>query len=442
LGIGFEFFQGERRVYPSFFQINPKESPQFVGLVQLLIHFQWNWVGVLAPEDERGEHFLSTLTPIPQEKEICLAFILMLKLDSYEITQKKFFLHILTLAKAEVFVLFGDLTVISTLIAAAYYFENIKKESFRKVCIFTSHWKIGLKESESTLPYIKLLCGVLHFRAHSRDISKFSHFLMSLDPLNPQGDVFLPQWWEEIPTIAKRLQTICVFRDYIPLDKSYYRPGDLIIGGNLPLGDNFDSTVPHFNTSNLLLDNGSVLALSSLRREKSLSFLLRIDPKESPQYKGLIQLLLHFQWNWVGLMAPEDERGEHFISTLTPMLQEKDICLAFSERLKSHDFPNIAKKLVLNFETWSKIEVILLLETMITFLFLHEKSSNATFNNVWILTSHWKLSVEESKDTLLFLKAFHGVLHFRDHTGDVSEFSRFLLSLDPLNPQGDVFLPT
>ncbi|KAG8127056.1 hypothetical protein E2320_022149, partial [Naja naja] len=242
-------------------------------------------------------------------------------------------------------------------------------------------------------------------------------------------------FWLQIPTIAKRLQTICVFRDYIPLDKSYYRPGDLIIGGNLPLGDNFDSTL------------GVGFEFSQGERRVYPSFF-RIDPKESPQYKGLIQLLLHFQWNWVGLMAPEDERGERFISTLTPMLQEKDICLAFSERLKSHDFPNIAKKLVLNFETWSKIEVILLFgdydcsSTVQTFLFLHEKSSNATFNNVWILTSHWKLSVEESKDTLLFLKAFHGVLHFRDHTGDVSEFSRFLLSLDPLNPQGDVFLPT
>ncbi|KAG8127059.1 hypothetical protein E2320_022152, partial [Naja naja] len=232
-------------------------------------------------------------------------------------------------------------------------------------------------------------------------------------------------FWLLAPTTAKRLQTICVFRDYIPLDKSYYRPGDFIIGGNLPLGDNFNSTL------------GVGFEFSQGERRVYPSFF-RIDPKESPQYKGLIQLLLHFQWNWVGLMAPEDERGEHFISTLTPMLQEKDICLVFSE----------SKKLVLNFETWSKTEVILLFGdydcscTVQTFLFLHEKSTNTTFNNVWILTSHWKLSVEESKDTLLFLKAFHGVLHFRDHIGDVSEFSRFLLSLDPLNPEGDVFLPT
>ncbi|XP_063145651.1 vomeronasal type-2 receptor 26-like [Candoia aspera] len=74
LGVGFEFTQGDRTVYPSFFRINPKELPQYVGLVQLLLHFQWNWVGLLAPEDDRGAGFISSLVPMLKAKEICLAF--------------------------------------------------------------------------------------------------------------------------------------------------------------------------------------------------------------------------------------------------------------------------------------------------------------------------------------------------------------------------------
>ncbi|KAM3855177.1 vomeronasal type-2 receptor 26-like [Vipera latastei] len=81
LGVGFEFTQGDRRVYPSFFRINPMEFPQYVGLVQLLLHFQWNWVGLLAPENDSGEHFLSSLVPMLKEKEICLAFTEMMKAD-------------------------------------------------------------------------------------------------------------------------------------------------------------------------------------------------------------------------------------------------------------------------------------------------------------------------------------------------------------------------
>ncbi|KAG8127055.1 hypothetical protein E2320_022151, partial [Naja naja] len=193
LGVGFEFSQGERRVYPSFFRINPKESPQYVGLVQLLLHFQWNWVGLLAPGDDRGERFISTLMPMLKEKEICLAFTQMLELDNFVITRNKFILNFRTWSKAEVFILFADSTVISTVMGAVHVVEEFKKVSFRKICIFTSHWKFGVEASESTLTYIKLFHGVLNFRDHSGNVSEFSHFLLSLDPLNPQGDVFLPQ---------------------------------------------------------------------------------------------------------------------------------------------------------------------------------------------------------------------------------------------------------
>ncbi|XP_070794981.1 vomeronasal type-2 receptor 26-like [Pituophis catenifer annectens] len=78
LSIGFEFIQGDRRVYPSSFRINPKEFPQYVGLVRMLLYFQWNWVGLIVSENENGERFLSTLRPMLMEKEICLAFTQML----------------------------------------------------------------------------------------------------------------------------------------------------------------------------------------------------------------------------------------------------------------------------------------------------------------------------------------------------------------------------
>uniref|UniRef100_A0A8C6XV95 G-protein coupled receptors family 3 profile domain-containing protein n=1 Tax=Naja naja TaxID=35670 RepID=A0A8C6XV95_NAJNA len=164
LGVGFEFSPGERRVYPSFFQINPREFIQYVGLVQLLLHFQWNWVGLVSSEDESGEHFISTLIPMLKEKEICLAFTESLKLDDIQTTMRKFLLNFITWSKTEVFILYGGFTVSTSIVGR--------------------------------LKYIQFFHGVLHLRDHSGDVSEFSHFLLSLDPLNPQGDVFLPLWWE------------------------------------------------------------------------------------------------------------------------------------------------------------------------------------------------------------------------------------------------------
>ncbi|XP_070794278.1 vomeronasal type-2 receptor 26-like [Pituophis catenifer annectens] len=62
--------------------------------------------------------------------------------------------------------------------------------------------------------------------------------------------MMLMLFWLLAPTTAKRLQTICELRDYIDLDGIFYRPGDLIIGGNLPFGDIYPSDVQEFNTVN------------------------------------------------------------------------------------------------------------------------------------------------------------------------------------------------
>ncbi|XP_063003385.1 vomeronasal type-2 receptor 26-like [Elgaria multicarinata webbii] len=71
--------------------------------------------------------------------------------------------------------------------------------------------------------------------------------------------------------------------------------------------------------------------------KKAFPSFYRIDPNEIPEYVGLVQLLLHFHWNWIGLVAPSDERGENFIQSLMPMLKQKDICVAFTEMFKSTD---------------------------------------------------------------------------------------------------------
>uniref|UniRef100_A0A8C6VFX2 G-protein coupled receptors family 3 profile domain-containing protein n=1 Tax=Naja naja TaxID=35670 RepID=A0A8C6VFX2_NAJNA len=175
LGVGFEVTQGDRRLYPSFFQINPKEFAQYEGLVQLLLHFQWNWVGLMAPEDDDGEHFISSMLPMLKEKEICLAFTDKYKFDIDDLTDLKMLHLFKAFSSVEVIILFGD------------------SHSFATVLVALRFNVIG---SQGILKDIQRFHGALHFRDHMADVPEFSHFLLSLDPLNPQGDTFLPLWWE------------------------------------------------------------------------------------------------------------------------------------------------------------------------------------------------------------------------------------------------------
>ncbi|KAG8127049.1 hypothetical protein E2320_022158, partial [Naja naja] len=254
-------------------------------------------------------------------------------------------------------------------------------------------------------------------------------------------------FWLLPPTSAKRVQTVCVLTRSLQILEDYYRPGDLSIGGNLPLATTvFSPNILRPIPTSFANYLGVGFEFSQGERRVYPSFF-QINPKESPQYAGLVQLLLYFQWNWVGLVAPENDNGEHFISTLTPMLQEKEICLAFTEMMKSNFLLTTMLKLLHILKTWSKTEMIILfgdsssITNVLAIMNFHEQLTKTSFGKVWILTSHWKVSMVGSQDILKGINPFHGSLHFRDHTGDVSGFSHFLLSLDPLNPQGDVFLP-
>ncbi|XP_029140051.1 vomeronasal type-2 receptor 26-like [Protobothrops mucrosquamatus] len=198
LGADFDFTQIDRKVYPSFFRINPNEFHQYVGLLQLLLYFQWNWVGLVAPEDDSGDHFISSLMPMLEEKEICLAFTEMLKSDNIYNTVTKLLRIFPTWSKTEVVILFGDSNSITSVQVALYTQEKLRHTPFWKVWILTSHWKLSVVGSRDILQVIKPFHGALHFRGHTEDVPEFSHFLLSLDPLNPQRDVFLPLWWEMV----------------------------------------------------------------------------------------------------------------------------------------------------------------------------------------------------------------------------------------------------
>ncbi|KAG8140792.1 hypothetical protein E2320_003460, partial [Naja naja] len=63
------------------------------------------------------------------------------------------------------------------------------------------------------------------------------------------------------------------------------------------------------------------------------SFLYRMVPNEVHQYKGIVKLLLHFQWKWIGIMAMDDDKGEIFVQTLEKSFSDNGICTAFSERM-------------------------------------------------------------------------------------------------------------
>lgn len=52
-------------------------------------------------------------------------------------------------------------------------------------------------------------------------------------------------------------------------------------------------------------------------------------PKEMSLVHGMVALMLHFGWTWVGLAISDDEKGMQFLSELRAQMDRNGVCVAF-----------------------------------------------------------------------------------------------------------------
>ncbi|XP_039183051.1 vomeronasal type-2 receptor 26-like [Crotalus tigris] len=199
------------------------------------------------------------------------------------------------------------------------------------------------------------------------------------------------------------------------------------------------------------LTYGSV-AQDSFQTSK-LSSLYFMIPKEDHQYIGIIQLLHHFRWTWIGIFAVDNNDGEKFLHKMQPLLSENGICSSFIERLAQlihlEDFPEVYQTISIISMNWitSKANTFLVYGEALTITWLRavtfmvdpERKEIALYRKVWIMTvqidfvlSGFQISWD--------LQMFHGAISFTAHSTAVAGFKEFLQTINPLSVCRDEFL--
>ncbi|KAH0626261.1 hypothetical protein JD844_001156 [Phrynosoma platyrhinos] len=188
--------------YVLFHGMSPNATIQFMGILQLLLHFRWMWIGVASEDNDEGEKFVQNLVAIFSQYGICFDFIKRLPELTYSTDigerAEEGFKTFDTIIKgtASVVVLHGavqTMIIFQTLVQIAI-FEDI---AVKKLWIMTAQMDF-MSISFQWNSDIQFIHGALSFASHSKEVAGFQKFLQMKNPILGKEDAFLVDLWQQV----------------------------------------------------------------------------------------------------------------------------------------------------------------------------------------------------------------------------------------------------
>ncbi|XP_060137208.1 vomeronasal type-2 receptor 26-like [Zootoca vivipara] len=185
-----------------FYQMVPRENIQFAGILSLLLHFRWTWIGLLTMDNDNGERFVQSVVPPFSQSGICFAFIersqtVTVVTDIDDMLNKGGKIHDKIIdSKAHVVVAYGESYGIVFLRWFPYLSgqEHMKK-SKGIVWIITAQTDLTSLVYQTTWD-TEIIHGSLSFTIHVDDLPGFQGFVRSRNPSSTTGDGFIKNFWQ------------------------------------------------------------------------------------------------------------------------------------------------------------------------------------------------------------------------------------------------------
>nr|XP_033772756.1 vomeronasal type-2 receptor 26-like [Geotrypetes seraphini] len=188
--------------FPYFYQTVPSILHASTGIIKLLNHFDWTWVGIVAPDDDNSLRVVRTLKEEITQNGGCIEFI-----ETFSHTHNTFkpFTEILQFYK---FLQSSSAHVIIAYCSDGDLYGNIDiKEIPSKVFITIIDWDIP-----PTIPVgFGLKNNTLAFTMVKKNIPSFSKFVRDVNPLLFPSDNTIKAWWNALcnSRCPKNIQRSC-----------------------------------------------------------------------------------------------------------------------------------------------------------------------------------------------------------------------------------------
>uniref|UniRef100_A0A8C6VHB2 G-protein coupled receptors family 3 profile domain-containing protein n=1 Tax=Naja naja TaxID=35670 RepID=A0A8C6VHB2_NAJNA len=187
---------------PTFYQIDPQYHLQNAAIVWLLLYFQWNWIGIVVQRSESSDHFIRIFDATLAQNDICIHFVKQIipifPIFNILIGDLREVLWTILNSDAHVVIISGDSHSLQSLLISLHIYEEEDQAISGKVWILTTQWEFSAIGYHYDWVKLKSLHGALSITVHTSRVPGFKDYLWALNPHEPHGDVFLPEWWEVV----------------------------------------------------------------------------------------------------------------------------------------------------------------------------------------------------------------------------------------------------
>ncbi|XP_035394549.1 G-protein coupled receptor family C group 6 member A [Cygnus atratus] len=176
--------------FPSFFRTIPSDFHQTRAMAHLICESGWNWIGVIATDDDNGRFALESFGVQAMSNNVCIAFKELL--PAY-LSDKTF--HTKVDHAVEKIVKETRVNVIVVFMRQFHVLELFKKaieRNVNKIWIASDNWSTAVKIS--TMPNIRQLGTVVGFGFKSGNITTFQDFLRNLHEKPTENNKFLGEY--------------------------------------------------------------------------------------------------------------------------------------------------------------------------------------------------------------------------------------------------------
>ncbi|XP_057628006.1 vomeronasal type-2 receptor 116-like [Chionomys nivalis] len=175
--------------FPSVYQMATKDSSLALGMVSLMVHFRWNWVGLVISE-EKDVQFLSEIVREMERNSVCVAFMEMIPVNHMlDMNDNDVYSSQIGTNSAKIIIIYGD-----TDSSLGVFFRRWEHVLPWRIWVTTSQWEVTTSMQHFILDSFH---GTLIFSQHHGEISTFKDFVKTVTPSKYPEDIFLARLWEK-----------------------------------------------------------------------------------------------------------------------------------------------------------------------------------------------------------------------------------------------------